>query len=163
MISIAKKIISENNGKPAALTAELLMGYIEIDRALNDLEETWDKARAVFVKLAQNNPQSWQGQAAKISLINMLHLEGKHSEVITESLKSLKEINWDLLGKDAPQDLADYKKMAGADAEFTPDVLRLFLAKNYFCLKKVDDAKQWALKIENADMKRETEEVIKSH
>lgn len=160
LLASAQRIIKEKHGTADALTAEFLLGRIHMDQASNEVSETLDKARTVFEELAKRNPETWQGQAARISLINILQVEGRHSEVITASAKGLKEINWNLLGRNAPPDLADYRKLAGAEAEFTPDVLRMFLARSYFEQGKADQAKQWAMKIDDAEMKKETLEAI---
>ncbi len=162
-ISIAEEIIKDKSGTSDALTAELLLGLIEMNRALNEAEGTLVKAHAIFENLSKNHAESWQGQTARISMINILHVEGKHSETITASLKGLSEIEWELLGKNAPQDFAEYKKMTEADAEFTPDVLRMFLARSYFELGKADEAEQWMTKIENREMKEEVKEAILPH
>jgi hypothetical protein len=160
LLSSAQRISKEKAGSPDALTAEILIGKIEMNRALNEAESSLDKARAVFLNLVKKHEKSWQGQAAKLSLINLLHVEGKHSDVITEATKGLKEIDWSILGDRAPPDLADYKKITVADAEFAPDVLRMLLARSYSDLGKKAEAKQWAIKIENVDMRKETQESI---
>ena len=160
LFAAAQDIINKNAGTPEALTAELLIGRIEMDRALGEAQGATDKARAIFENLAKNQAAAWQGQAAKLALISLLHAEGKHAELVTASLKELQDINWDLLGKDAPPDLADYKKMANADSELSPDILRMFLSTSYFALGKKEEANQWAAKIQNAEMKKETEEAF---
>lgn len=160
MIRLLEEVIFLEKNSAAALTAKLLIGRVETDRSEAEALGSYAKSKLAYEELTKEKPETWQGQCARIALLFILQNEEKHALVVSEGKKAIEEINWDLLGKNAPPDLADYKKISGIDAELTPDVMKLLLATSYAVLGKEKEAKEWTGKIENDKLKTESEEAI---
>ncbi|MEO5714177.1 MAG: hypothetical protein ABIT37_11875 [Luteolibacter sp.] len=162
MISALKRIIGVDGNSNDTLTAKFLIGRIEINRTEADALSSYEKARAAFEDLTKSDPKTWQGQYARMALLCLLQSEGKYALVISEGPKALAEIDWNLIGKDAPPDLADYTKMADKKEKLTPDLLKNLIANSYLELKEPKEAQNWILKIDDEEMKKELQQQLKS-
>jgi hypothetical protein len=160
MIAELKKIISSNENSNDALTAKFLIGRIEINRTESQALSSYEKATTAFEDLTKNHPKTWQGQYARMALLFLRQSEGKHALVVSEGPKALAEIDWNLIGKDAPPELVDYTKMDDKKEKLTPDLLKGLIANSYLELKEPKEAQKWILKIDDEEMKKELQQLL---
>lgn len=163
MVSELRKVIATHGESNEALTAQFIIGRIELNRAETEALASFSKVREVLEPLATKHPKAWQGQAARIVLLHILELEEQSRQVISAAQKALGEIDWELLGKSAPPDLAEFKKMSDTKSELTPDFLRSLIAKSYLKLNEPKEAKRWLSQIEDVEIRREIEQMLKSN
>jgi len=150
-----RKITSNSNDSNEALTAQFLIGRIELDRAQNEAIGSFLKAKAVLEPLATKHPKTWQGQMAQIVSLHILQLENHHREVIIGAQKALIEIDWDLFGKNAPADLSELLMLMEDKSQLTPDVMRVLIVNSYLELKEAKAAGQWIEKIQDEKIRQE--------
>lgn len=162
MIAELRKITSNSIASNEALTAQFIIGRIELDRAQNEALGSFVNAKAVLEPLATKHPKTWQGQMAQIVSLHILQLEDHHREVITGAQKTLNDIDWDLFGKNAPADLTELLKLMEDRSQLKPDVLRVFIVKSYLELKETKEAEQWILKIEDKQIQGELQKQLKA-
>jgi hypothetical protein len=158
MIAALRKVILNAPGSKEALTAELLMGRIEVNRTDTEALGSFAKAKETLGPLAAKHPKTWQGQLARLGLLHILHLDKDYKAAIVGAEKALNEIDWDTLGKKAPSDLAEFKKTSDIAPELTPDFLRPLIAKSYIALKQPKEAEKWLSEIENKEIRREVQQ-----
>lgn len=161
MIAELRKITPNSVDSNEALTAQFIIGRIELDRAQNEALGSFLNAKAALEPLATNHPKTWQGQMAQIVSLHILQLEDHHREVITGAQKALKEIDWDLFGKNAPADLSEFLKMMEDKSQLKPDVLRAFIVKSYLELKETKEAGEWILKIQDEQIRGELQKQLR--
>lgn len=153
MIKDLQKIMAQNIGSNEALTAQFIIGRLELDRTQNEALGSFQNAKAVLQPLAAKHPTTWQGQMAQIVYLHILQLEDHHREVINGARKAIDDIDWDLFGKNAPADLAEFLKMMEDKSQLKPDVLRVFIVQSHLELKEVKEAGEWILKIQDEQIR----------
>lgn len=136
MTAELRKITSNDNNSNEALTAHFIIGRIELDRAQNEATGSFLTAKAALEPLAAKHPKTWQGQMAQIVSLHILQLENHHREVVSGAERALKEIDWDLFGKNAPADLTVHLKIMEDKSQLKPDVLRAFIVKSHLELNE---------------------------
>jgi hypothetical protein len=163
MIAALRKLIADGRYTNEALTAQLLIGRIELNRAETDAPGSFSKAKKALEPLATKYPKTWQGQLARIGLLQILHLSRQDRETISAAQKALKEIDWGLFGKDAPADLAEFKTMSDIGPDLSPDFVTALIVRSYVKVNEPKEAERWLSQIEDKDMRRELQQMLKDN
>jgi hypothetical protein len=75
----------------------------------------------------------------------------------------LKEIDWGLFGKDAPADLAEFKTMSDIGPDLSPDFVTALIVRSYVKVNEPKEAERWLSQIEDKDMRRELQQMLKDN
>ena len=73
------------------------------------------------------------------------------------------DINWNLLTQERPVDLVEIDTLGNITNELSRDKLRYVIASSFLELKEPHEATKWIAQIENAETRRELEEMRDAH